>query len=186
MMSANSFANSPSKVDAGRHPSQPTLLRREASSCATSEIRHALVFRARERKWEVIHGETQVVENDPDNNDPDDIDGVYSEGEYRHIKTKLELDDTIVLYGNGFARSAFPTGGVVGHTRLLETLQDAPHTQPESRLAHLIGLIQGSGVTEEDSTIMVCRVTNVGVRLRDNLLAPLRLFKRPADSTALA
>jgi hypothetical protein len=140
-----------------------------------------LVFRARQRKWEVIHGGTHVVGDDCDN-----VDGLYRESEYRHIQTKLELDDTIVLYGNGFARSAFPSGGVVGHTRLIESLQDAPHTQPDSRLAHLIGLIQGSGLTEEDSTIMVCRVTNAGVRLRDNLLAPLRLFRRPADSTALA
>ena len=140
-----------------------------------------LVFRARERKWEVIHGETQGTAVDHEN-----VDGVYSEDEYRHINTKLEIDDTIVLYGNGFARSAFPAGGVVGHNRLIEALQDAPHTQPESRLAHLIGLIQGNGVPEEDSTIMVCRVTNVGVRLRDNLLAPLRLFQRPTDLTALS
>ena len=140
-----------------------------------------LVFRARERKWEVIHGETQGTAQ---NNE--DVDGVYSEDEYRHISTKLEVDDTIILYGNGFARSAFPAGGVVGHNRLMEALQDAPHTQPDFRLAHLIGLIQGNGVPEEDNTIMVCRVTNVGVRLRDNLLAPLRLFKRPTDLTALS
>ena len=55
--------------------------------------------------------------------------------------------------------------------------------QPKPADLHLI---HGNGVPEEDSTIMVCRVTNVGVRLRDNLLAPLRLFKRPADLTALS
>ena len=140
-----------------------------------------LIFRARERKWEALHGETQIVDNASES-----IDGLYGEGEYRHVKTKLEIDDTIVLYGNGFARSAFPNGGIVGHTRLIDALQDAPHTQPDSRLAHLIGLIQGNGVQDEDSTIMVCRVTNARVRLRDNLLAPLRLFQRPADSTAFA
>ena len=140
-----------------------------------------LVFRARHRKWEVIHGETQSTAQNHGN-----VDGVYGQGEYRHIHAKLELDDTVVLYGNGFARSAFPAGGIVGHHRLLEALQDAPHTQPDSRLAHLIGLIQGNGVPEEDSTIMVCRVTNLGVRLRDNLLAPLRLFRRPADLTAFS
>jgi hypothetical protein len=145
-----------------------------------------LVFRARQRTWEVIHGETHSVADERDSaGEPDSIDGLYSKGEYRHINTKLELDDTVVLYGNGFARSAFPSGGVVGHARLLEALQDAPHSQAESRLAHLIGLIQGDGATEEDSTVMVCRVTNVGVSLRDNLLAPLRLFRRPVDATAL-
>lgn len=140
-----------------------------------------LIFRARDRKWEVIHGETRAVADGGEN-----IDGLYGESEYRHIETKLELNDTVVVYGNGFARSAFPTGGVVGHTRMIEALQDAPHAEPDKRIAHLIGLIQGNGVTEEDSTIIVCRVTKTGVRLRDNLLAPLRLFKRPADSTVLA
>jgi phosphoserine phosphatase RsbU/P len=140
-----------------------------------------LVYRASKQAWEVLHGETQ-----PFDHAVESVDGVYHEGEYRHIKTKLELDDMVVVYGNGFARSAFPTGGFVGHARLIEALQDTPHSPPDARLAHLIQLIQGNGVREEDSTIMVCRVTNAGVRLRDNLLAPLRLFQKPADSTALA
>ncbi|WP_186776110.1 SpoIIE family protein phosphatase [Rubripirellula reticaptiva] len=140
-----------------------------------------LVFRAREQKWEAIHGETRLVTHAGE-----EVDGLYSESEYRHIQTKLEPDDTIVLYGNGFAQSAFPTGGIVGHTRLIESLQDSPHTNPESRIAHLIGLIQDNSATDEESTIIVCRVTNVGTRLRDNLLAPLRLFQRPRDSTAFA
>ncbi len=145
-----------------------------------------LVFRTRERTWEVLHGETRGTGVDGGGSDGAYSDGVYSEGEYRHIKTRLDVDDRIVLYGNGFARSTFPSGGTVGHNRLIEALQDAPHTQPESRLAHLIGLIQGDGVPEEDSTIMVCRVTKVGVRLVDNLLAPLRLFRRPTDLTAIS
>ena len=140
-----------------------------------------LVFRARERAWEVLHGETRDVVGDERA-----VEGIYGESEYRHIKTKLEVDDTVVLYGNGFARSSFATGGVVGHTRFVDALQDAPYTQPTERLAHLIELIHGNGVREEDSTIIVCRVTKTGVRLRDNLLAPLRLFQRPSDSTSLS
>ncbi|MGB7326627.1 MAG: SpoIIE family protein phosphatase [Rubripirellula sp.] len=140
-----------------------------------------LVFRAREQRWEAIHGETRVVERAGET-----VDGLYGESEYRHIRTKLEPDDTIVMYGNGFAQSAFPTGGIVGHTRLLESLQESPHSNPESRVEHLIGLIRDSSATEEESTIIICRVTNTGTRLRDNLLAPLRMFQRPADSTAFA
>jgi sigma-B regulation protein RsbU (phosphoserine phosphatase) len=139
-----------------------------------------LVFRARERSWDVLHGET-----DASVSSSEAIEGVYGEDEYRHIKTKLEVDDVVVLYGNGFASSAFPGGAVVGHSKLIDALQDAPHADPDSRLVHLIGLIQDRCQPEEDNTIIVCRVTNTRVRLRDNLLAPLRLFRRPAVHTAL-
>lgn len=139
-----------------------------------------LVYRAGQREWVVLHGETDisVAGGEP-------IDGVYGEQEYRHIKTKLEVDDLIVLYGNGFARSGLTGGEIVGHNRLIDALHDAPHTDPCSRLNHLIGLVQNLNEPEEDSTIIVCRVTNARVRLRDNLLAPLRLFRRPSDHTAL-
>jgi phosphoserine phosphatase RsbU/P len=139
-----------------------------------------IVFRAGERRWEVLHGETEDLKMDAE-----DVDGLYGENEYRHIKTKLELGDVVVIYGNGFARATFPDGGCVNHTRLIEALQDAPHSEPESRLAHLIGLILGDGDVEEDSTVIVCRATNVGVRWRDNLLALWRMFQKPIDATAM-
>ena len=139
-----------------------------------------LVFRARTRSWDVLHGET-----DESAESGVSIDGVYGENEYRHIKTKLDLDDVVVLYGNGFARSAFPGGAVVGHSKFVNALQDAPHADPDSRLAHLIGLVQDRCPPDEDSTIIVCRVTNTRVRFRDNLLAPFRLFRRPAVHTEL-
>lgn len=138
-----------------------------------------LVFRSGPRTWEVLHGELEVAETEVE------IDGVFGEHEYRHINTKLEVGDLFVIYGNGFAQSSFPGGDVVGHNRLLAALQDAPHTDPESRLTHLIELIQNSNPPGEDSTILVCRVTNSTVSIRDNLLAPLRLFRRPLDNTKL-
>lgn len=139
-----------------------------------------LVFRAQERSWEVMHGETVGSASGSES-----IEGVYGDHEYRHIKTKLEIDDMFVLYGNGFAQSAFPGGDMVGHSKLVDALQDAPHAQPGSRLEHLIRLVQEKNPPEEDSTIIVCRVTNSRVRFRDNLLAPLRMFLRPSDHTAL-
>ncbi len=139
-----------------------------------------IVFRARERKWEVIHGET-----DDSVGHGEEVEGLYSASDYRHINTKLELGDVLVLYGNGFARSKFPNGGIVNHSRLIEALQDAPHAPPESRLAHLIGLILGDGTVEEDSTIIVCRATKDGVRFRDNMLALWRMFQKPADATSV-
>ncbi len=138
-----------------------------------------LIYRANQRIWEVLHGEKEVAQTESE------IEGVFGEHEYRHINTKLEVGDLFVIYGNGFAQSSFPGGDVVGHNRLLAALQDAPHTDPEARVSHLANLIQRSNPPGEDSTILLCRVTNCSVSLRDNLLAPLRLLRRPQDNTKL-
>ena len=141
----------------------------------------ALVYRAKDRAWEAIHGETRNCDSNTG-----EIDGVFGEDEYRHLKTKLDVGDMFVIYGNGLAQSSFPDGGIVGHSRLMSALHDAPNTKPESRLSHLIRVIEDSNPPEQDTTILVCRVTKTGVRLRDNLLAPLRLFRQPTDETALS
>lgn len=138
-----------------------------------------LIYRSQQRSWEVLHGASEISD------DGNEIEGVFTEHEYRHINTKLEVGDLFVIYGNGFAQSSFPGGDVVGHNRFLSALQDAPNSDPESRLSYLVKLIQASNCTGEDSTILVCRVTNNSVSLRDNLLAPLRLFRRPTDNTQL-
>ncbi|MGB7348032.1 MAG: SpoIIE family protein phosphatase [Pirellulaceae bacterium] len=150
-----------------------------------------LVYRASSRTWEALHGEPETKQV----KDVEEIDGVYSVKEYRHIKTTLEVDDVIVIYGNGFSQSAFPGGNIVGHTRLIDALRDAPHSCPMARLDHLINLVQSSkrqrgelqpGDVEADSTIVVCKVTKSPVRMRDNLLAPFRLLKKVRDATSLA
>jgi hypothetical protein len=112
---------------------------------------------------------------------------VVGRDEYRHISTSLEEGDMFVLYGNGFAQSVFPEGNYVGHAKLLSALNDSPHCDQAARLEHLIQLIQPSdnAAPEEDSTIIVCEVSKTPVRLRDNLLAPLRLLRRPRDATNL-
>jgi serine phosphatase RsbU (regulator of sigma subunit) len=139
-----------------------------------------LVFRARDRSWQVLHGETEAVDQGVETPE-----GVVGPEEYRHIKTKLDVDDIVVIYGNGFAQSKFPGGNMVAHQRLLDALQDSPHSEPKSRLDHLVRLILDNNDPEEDNTIIISQVTNTGVRLRDNLLAPLRLFRRPRDATRL-
>lgn len=146
-----------------------------------------LVFRSKERAWDVLHGDcdqSQVDEVEMSAQD-EAPEGVFASDEYRYVTAKLEIGDIIVLYGNGFAQSAFPEGNLVGHQKLLEALQDSPHSEPMSRLNHLVKLIRDSNQREEDSTVIVCQVTKTGVRMRDNLLAPLRLFRKPKDATEL-
>ncbi|QDT09752.1 SpoIIE family protein phosphatase [Planctomycetes bacterium K23_9] len=148
-----------------------------------------LVFRSAERRWEALLGECDSP-SDPDGTpEKGQLDGVFEKEEYRHIKTKLEIGDVVVIYGNGFAQSKFPGGNIVGHARLIDALQDAPNSCPLARLEHLIGLVQSAnqsaGDSGTDSTVVVCKVTETTVRLRDNLLAPFRLFKRAKDATKL-
>jgi hypothetical protein len=140
-----------------------------------------LLYRARDRSWEALHGESESFESNLESPE-----GVFSPQEYRHVKTKLEVGDIAVLYGNGFAQSAFPGGNIVGHSRLIDALRDAPHSDPKSRLNHLVRLILDHNEPQEDATVIVCEATKTGVRWRDNLLAPLRMFRRPRDKTKIS
>ena len=59
-----------------------------------------LVFRARDRSWHALHGESQAAV------DTDALsDAIEDPNEYRHLETKLDVGDVFVLYGNGFAKS---------------------------------------------------------------------------------
>ena len=138
-----------------------------------------IIFRGEDRSWDVFHGEQQEVTPD------ESIEGVFTKGEYRFIETKLNVGDHFFIYGNGFAQSKFPDGDIVGHSRLLSALQDASHTGPEQRIAHLVGRVREANETSEDSTVISCSVTNQSVGLRDNLLAPIRLLRRAKDNTNL-
>lgn len=140
-----------------------------------------LLFRAGQRSWQVLHGETASVAQGGETPD-----GVVDPAEYRYVKTRLDVDDIVVLYGTGFSQSKFPGGNTVAHTRFLNALKDSQHGNAKSRLNHLVRLILDCNEPEEDSTVIVCQVTNTGVRLRDNVLAPLRLIRRPRDATRLS
>jgi hypothetical protein len=144
-----------------------------------------LVYRAATRTWEALHGEVDASAASK----LEPIDGVYAPEEYRHAQTKLAVGDIVLIYGNGFSQSSFPGGNIVGHSKLIDALRDSPHSCPVSRVEHLIGLVQGSNENSRevgiDSTVILCQVAESPVRLIDNILAPFRLFKRPADTTHL-
>ncbi len=138
-----------------------------------------IIYRNAKRSWEVVHGDHG------ESNDEDSVDGVFSKGEYRFIETKLEVGDHFLLYGNGFAQSQFPGGDIVGHARLHSALQDSAHTNPDTRIEHLVSRIREASPESEDSTVVACSVTNRTVGLKDNLLAPIRLLGRAKDNTNL-
>lgn len=138
-----------------------------------------IIYRQAERSWEVVHG------NHSETTEEEAVEGVFAKGEYRYIETKLEVGDHFLLYGNGFAQSKFPGGDIVGHARLHSALQDSTHTDPETRIDHLVSRIREASPESEDSTVVACAVTNKSVGLRDNLLAPIRLFSRAKDNTNL-
>jgi len=136
-----------------------------------------LLYRAATRQWQVLKGETKQAPAGGKN-----CEGVYGLEEYRYFHTKLRRDDLVVTYGNGFSQSKLPDGGYVGQTELRARLQDTPHSDQYARLTHLIGLIQSQSVgLDEDNTVVVTHATGKRVSLRNTLLAPFRLLRRPRD-----
>jgi hypothetical protein len=55
-------------------------------------------------------------------------------------------------------------------------------------LAELLATIEGNhpaNAGQDDLTVMLCHATGTTTTLRDNLLAPIRLFRSVGDNTTL-
>ena len=74
----------------------------------------------------------------------------------------------------------------------IEIEKSRPHTsvirmnRPERIIPDLTERLQSEApgnLAGDDATAMLCRTTNTGVRWRDNLLAPFRLFGKASDNT---
>ena len=68
--------------------------------------------------------------------------------------------------------------GIEGFQRLVaNTIEAEPGPDVLQELEHKLLSEHDSNLLDGDATIILCRATDTPVNMKDNLLAPLRLFK---------
>ncbi len=112
--------------------------------------------------------------------------GVAKEATYSSPKMNLEVGDMVFCYSDAFIESCNREGAMLGVAGLQELLNDCrPGADLDvlERLEHNIVSLRGENLQDDDATAMLFRVAIRGTTWRDNLLAPLRLFRKAHDNT---
>ncbi len=113
--------------------------------------------------------------------------GVVSLQEYQRFSTKLEVGDMVLSYSNVLSECRCRGGRILGIEGLLGQLRQLDPSRPATLAAQLIARIQNEdtdNLAEDDATVLLCRASKKRVPWRDNLLAPLRLWRSIADKTS--
>ncbi len=116
--------------------------------------------------------------------------GMVDETTYPRRKVKTHLGDMFLLYTDAFIESAKSNEdssllGVKGIVQILNENALAP-AEVIPFLRDKIGSMASGNLVDDDASLILGHFTETKVRMRDNLLAPIRLLGDVCDRTALA
>lgn len=92
----------------------------------------------------------------------------------------MSIGDMVLCYTDGVIESSNKEGGLLGTPGLQNILNSVPSDRPERILPELVERIAettGDRSQEDDVTMLLYRITDRSIPLRDNLAAPLRWLK---------
>jgi phosphoserine phosphatase RsbU/P len=145
---------------------------------------YPLLFDASEKRWSLIH--------EPDHPQESGIAnmpfGLDDQTKYVHTQTVLDAGDMVLFYSDAITESYDTNGRMRGMNGLLETTSQLNAESPADLLSELLSEVDGGALAnsdQDDLTVLLCRATGTGTTLRNNLLAPWRLFRAATDHTVL-
>ena len=140
------------------------------------------LFRARAGDWSILK---QMA---TDSGSGDSTLGVVDPNEYQQFKMKLEVGDLVLSYSNALTECRAAKGGTIGLDGLLSRVRQLDPSRPSDLAAQLVTQLQREHVDNlamSDSTVLLCRASDTGVRWQDNVLAPFRLLRAVTDRTRI-
>jgi len=81
--------------------------------------------------------------------------------QFSEMEIKLRPDSRVVFYSDGITEAELPSGDKYGGSRLLAHLQ-SPHVAPESLIADVRNFVNGSGLRDDATVILVSSRETVG------------------------
>ena len=144
---------------------------------------YPLLFDASENTWSILR------EDEPTGSGMANLPlGLHDQTVYEQTETELCAGDMVLFYSDALTESLGTQGQTLGTEGLRRMVAELQAESPAGLLAELLATIDSShpdNAGQDDLTVMLCRATGTATTLRDNLLAPLRLFRRVGDSTTL-
>ena len=114
--------------------------------------------------------------------------GILDHADYPGRKITTSEEDMFLLYSDAFIESVNQKDQMLGIQGVLDVLNGthrllAPDVIPFLRSQ--IGGMSDGNLTDDDATMILGHFTSTKVRMRDNLMAPVRLFSEVCDNTRL-
>jgi serine phosphatase RsbU (regulator of sigma subunit) len=106
--------------------------------------------------------------------------GVADTCEYTQVDIPMQVGDLVFCYTDGVIESPGSDGDQLGTSGLQRILSSLPPDRPERVLPELVEQIAnrtGGSLHKDDVTMLLYRITNSPVRMRDNFAAPLRWLR---------
>jgi serine phosphatase RsbU (regulator of sigma subunit) len=114
--------------------------------------------------------------------------GILDDATYGQVQIRLQPGDAVLCYSDAVTESIDSDGRQLGQAGVLNLVRSLEAEAPEDvipELAVRLKRLSADNLEQDDVTLMICQATGSGPTLKDNLLAPFRLFGPVADHTVL-
>ena len=131
-----------------------------------------LIYRASEKKWEALEATGSDFRNIPI--------GVLGEQEFAATKLKLKVGDIVLAYSDSLYESYDDRGAMLSAAGLVEIANSLNASDPGEFVQELLQRIRElnpSNLISDDTSVVLARVNQRGVSLKDNVLAPFRFLR---------
>ena len=139
-----------------------------------------IYFSASQQKW--VHLDPAESRNGIENLPL----GILEDSNYPGRKITTSPNDMFLLYSDAFIESSDPDGEMIGIKGLLDILNSSDALNAQDVIPFLrdrIGAMSIGNLADDDATVILGHFTSTKVRLRDNLMAPIRLLGDVCDNT---
>ncbi len=115
--------------------------------------------------------------------------GIVDQAIYRQTETRLAAEDMVLCYSDALTESTGQDGEMLGTEGLLALINQLEMNRPEMVIPDLVQAVSAThdgNLTDDDATLLLLQASSSRPRLRDNLLAPFRMFGPVANQTKLS
>lgn len=106
--------------------------------------------------------------------------GITDDGLYRSTKTRLNVNDLVLMYTDSLSEARDADGRMLGEVGIRKLLGEFDHLNPERVIPQLLEIVRGlhtGNLAGDDTTVMLLRANGSGVSFVENLKAPFRLLR---------
>ncbi|MCR4413418.1 MAG: serine/threonine-protein phosphatase [Thermoguttaceae bacterium] len=112
--------------------------------------------------------------------------GIIHQVGYREMNLRLDKGDRVLCYSDAFSDARGSDGkplGVEGVRRAAASMADIDAHEFLSRLSAAIQALHPGNLSQDDATLVFFCANGTRTLLRDDLLAPFRLFRKARDAS---